>query len=113
VVKTSAIALDFDILVQKYNTNTGNLEWTKIFDAGSATEFPIEIKVRNNVVYVAGTTLDNSNGFDMFIAKLSTAGVFGWTKTYDYSGFDETAAELRVNNNDEAIVFGGSSTSTS
>lgn len=114
VVQSSPSSLDFDIVVQKYNAATGQMIWTRSFDNGSPTEFPVDILVNSaGTVFVAGTTQQATEGYNMFIASISSAGVINWQKQYDYADFDETAVQLRLSGSYAIQLLGASGVNAS
>lgn len=110
-VQPDTSSFSFDIVVQKYHKNTGNLLWSQTLDnKGSATEFPVDIAVNGNgTVFVTGTSQQTGTGYDVFVASYASSGLLDWQSTYDYAGYDETAARLRLLTNDSVQVLAASS----
>jgi hypothetical protein len=89
---------DNDVFIAKYNTN-GGLVWAKKMGGSNKSDKALGICISGNMLYLtgkfegtanfAGTTLSASGGYEIFVAKYSTDGVFQWVKKAGGSGNDE------------------------
>ncbi|UEG50195.1 T9SS type A sorting domain-containing protein [Ferruginibacter lapsinanis] len=98
-------------------SNVPHWEWIKSI-GGSGNDSVVDIRFKNNFLYVAGnfssptiewdhTTLTNSGGSDIFIAKLDTNGNTIWVKSFGGAGNDNVQ-QLEVNNNGVVVLLGKS-----
>lgn len=86
-----------DVFVAKYDTN-GNLIWAKKLGGGGGSDQGLGISVSGGNVYItgtfqggnfSGTSLGTSGGRDIFVAKMTTDGVFQWIKKAGGNGDDQ------------------------
>jgi len=86
-----------DVFVAKYDTY-GNLIWVKKLGGGSGSDKGLGISLSNGNVYVtgnfqggsfSGVTLISSGKLDIFVAKMTTGGVFQWIRKAGGYGDDE------------------------
>lgn len=86
-----------DVFVAKYDTN-GNLIWAKNLGGGGGSDQGLGISLSGGNVYItgtfqggsfSGTSLGTSGGRDIFVAKMTTGGVFQWIKKAGGSGEDQ------------------------
>lgn len=86
-----------DVFVAKYDTN-GNLIWAKNLGGGGGSDQGLGISLSGGNVYItgtfqggsfSGTSLGTSGGRDIFVAKMTTGGVFQWIKKAGGSGDDQ------------------------
>jgi hypothetical protein len=81
-----------DAYVRKYDSN-GDEIWTRQFGT-SAEDWPFDISVSSNSVYVAGRTAGaflgqtNAGGSDAFVRKYDSNGDEIWTRQFGTSEFD-------------------------
>ncbi|MBL8015634.1 MAG: T9SS type A sorting domain-containing protein, partial [Ignavibacteria bacterium] len=70
--------------------STGDTVWSKIFNGSSnASDFAKKIRVDTlGNVYAAGYLDNTGSGTDIFVVKVSSAGVIQWTKTITGPGND-------------------------
>lgn len=86
-----------DVFVAKYDTN-GNLIWAKKLGGGGGSDQGLGISLSNGNVYITGTfqggnfsgvSLPPYGGRDIFVAKMTTGGVFQWIRKAGGSGEDQ------------------------
>ena len=86
-----------DVFVAKYDTN-GNLVWAKNLGGGGGSDQGLGISLSGGNVYItgtfqggnfSGTSLSPFGGRDIFVAKMTTDGVFQWIKKAGGSGEDQ------------------------
>ncbi len=78
-----------NFLIMKLNS-TGDTVWSKVFNGSSnASDFAKKIRIdTSGNVYAAGYLDNTGSGTDIFVVKVSSAGVIQWTKTITGPGND-------------------------
>lgn len=86
-----------DVFVAKYDTN-GNLIWAKKLGGGGGSDQGLGISLSGGNVYITGTfqggnfsgvSLPPYGGRDIFVAKMTTDGVFQWIRKAGGSSDDQ------------------------
>ena len=94
-------------LVSKYN-NSGVLQWQRKLDFTGVNDYAYGITADNDNVYVVGTTRRNSDGRGfknkIHVSSINSAGVYQWSKIYDYDTNQGGLSEYFVNSEGKAIV---------
>lgn len=105
---TTVDGTDRDILVQRYDLETGELVWTDAIDGGPLGEDMgehIAVDGDGNVI-VTGVITTADQGSNMWLAKYSPQGNPIWTQTYDHAGGEDKGAGVAVFADDSIIVVG-------
>ena len=105
-----------DIFTRKVDGSDGSIIWTAIYNgAGNGYDAGYSLAVDNNGdVYVTGSTTNSSGDLDWYIVKYDgdTAdpnGTVLWSKTHGGpANGDDYAESIKVDQNDDAVVIGGS-----
>ena len=102
----------YDLAVVKFNSN-GALQWDYFYNyGGSPIPYDAGTAItgdNNDHVYVTGSSAGNNTNSDYVIIKLEAGnGSEVWTQRYDYGGLDDIPAKIKVYNNQEIVVSGGS-----
>ena len=94
-----------DCLTLKYNTITGAIVWSAIYNSaanGPDEAYSVDVDVNSNV-YVCGITTVSS--IDGLLLKYNSAGGFVWASTYDNGGGADGFHSLDVDNNSSASIY--------
>lgn len=73
---------------------------------------PSAIDLANNAVYISGFSRSVVSNRDYILIKYDTTGVFLWQKTFDYSGLNDRALAITVDNAGNAILTGEATSPT-
>ena len=96
-----------DALVSKYN-NSGVLQWQRTQNSTGLNDYAYGITADNDGVYVVGTTFRDSDGrgykSKIHVSKINSAGVYQWSKIYDYNSNYGGLSEYFVRSEGKAIV---------
>ena len=72
---------DFDYYLVKTDA-TGQVEWEKTFGGGQNDIAYALITTPDNGYAMVGYTVTNTNGYDVYLAKVSSSGTLEWEKTF-------------------------------
>lgn len=102
----------YDLAVVKFSSS-GTLQWEYFYNyGGSPIPYDAGTAItgdNNDHIYVTGSSAGNNTNSDYVIIKLEAGnGSEVWTQRYDYAGFDDVPAKIKVYNNQEIVVSGGS-----
>lgn len=112
--KSGSLDDSYDYATVKYDVN-GNQLWARRFNgSGNNTDKAYAIIVDNNDnVFVTGETMSSSNGADYGTVKYDQNGNQQWARTYNGPGNNtDKAYAIVVDNNDNVIITGESTSST-
>lgn len=105
---------DYDILIMKHDEN-GNLQWAKKFGS-SGLDFTRSITLEGGNIYISGSiggstnfdsyNVSNTDGEDLFIAKISTNGNVNWAKLVAIGPLADRGYDIKVNSSGIYVVGG-------
>lgn len=67
---------------------------------------PSALDIANNAVYISGFSRNLTTLRDYIILKYDTTGAFLWQKTFDYSGLNDRALAIAVDNSGNILITG-------
>ncbi|PWH81886.1 S8 family serine peptidase [Brumimicrobium oceani] len=101
----------YDLAVVKFNSN-GVKQWDYFYNYGGAPlpyDAGTAITGNDDFLFVTGSSAGNNTNSDYVVIKLEAGnGNEVWAQRYDYDGFDDVPAKIKVSNTQEIIVSGGS-----
>jgi hypothetical protein len=116
-VPTNNTATVIDGFIAKYDENF-ELVWLQHI-GGTFAEFPYNIAIHDNYVYVVGTYKGTCNfdegaeeltaiggNFDSFLAKYNLDGTFVWAKPYAYNEADQQVRAIDIDKNANLVIGG-------
>lgn len=117
VYVTGAVAEDsqkfYDLVVIKYTSN-GQFVWDYFYNyGGSPSPYDAGTAItgdNDGHIYVTGSSAGNNTNSDYVIIKLVAESANEvWVRRYDYDGFDDIPAKIKlIANNTKVVVSGGS-----
>lgn len=91
-VKTATPSKE-DLIVRKYASGTGILQWTTTWDAGANYgEIPVDALLHNGDLFIAGVANHGpweETDDDIFTLKMASDGTILWNDVYDYAGYGD------------------------
>lgn len=100
----------FDFVTMKYNSNGDSLWVTSYNGPGNDVDeaYSLDIDINNNV-YVTGTSLGTSSGYDYVTIKYNSTGVEQWVQRYNGTANDvDEAYDISVDDSGNVYVTGKS-----